>query len=148
MKQVQNTNKYEDIIHLPHHVSSTRVPMPMAERAAQFSPFAALTGYEEAVDETGRLTSRRIIPDEDMLVRMSESLQFIAAHLSEQPQVTLTYFVPDERKAGGSYTTLTGHVKKLDEIARTLTFTEGTTVSLDAIVDISYKTRHVNHHVT
>lgn len=137
MKQSQNMNKYHDIIHLPHHVSPTRAPMSMEDRAAQFSPFAALTGYDEAVDETGRLTSRRIEPDEDLLVRMSESLQFIAAHLPEQPQVTLTYFVPDARKAGGSYTTLTGHVKKLDEISRTMTFSDGTTISLDDIVSIS-----------
>ncbi len=108
----------------------------MEDRAAQFSPFAALTGYEEAVDETGRLTDRRIVPDEDMLIRMSETLQYIAAHLNEQPQITITYFVPDQRKAGGSYTTLTGHVKKLDDFSRTLTFTDGTAISLDQVIAI------------
>lgn len=139
MKQEKDkyTNKYQDIIHLPHHVSPTRPPMSMKDRAAQFSPFAALTGYEEAVDETGRLTERRIVPDEDMLVRMSETLQRIAAHIEDHPQVTLTCFVPDARKEGGSYTTLTGHVKKLDEFNRSLTFMDGTVVSLDEIVEIS-----------
>lgn len=136
MKQPERSNKYEDIIHLPHHVSSTRAPMSMEDRAAQFSPFAALTGYEEAVDETGRLTDRRIVPDEDMLIRMSETLQYIAAHLNEQPQITITYFVPDQRKAGGSYTTLTGHVRKLDDFSRTLSFTDGTAISLDQVIAI------------
>ena len=101
--------KYDDIINLPHHVSQTRPQMSMIDRAAQFSPFAALTGYDAAIKETGRLTDTKLeIGDEerDVLDRKQQYLQKIVA---DRPEITITYFVPDEKKAGGSYTSLTGN---------------------------------------
>ena len=104
------TEKYEDIINLPHHVSKTRPQMSMLERAAQFSPFAALNGYDDAVKETGRLTDERIeLGDEerDLLDRKQQYLQEIIA---DRPEITVTFFVPDEKKPGGSYTASTGNL--------------------------------------
>lgn len=106
---------YEDIIALSHHRSAIHAPMSVTDRAAQFSPFAALTGYGDALDETARLTQERIELDEYEKARLDATLQQIRARLNEHPPVTLTYFCPDEQKAGGAYLTLTGRVKKLDE---------------------------------
>ena len=95
---------YSDIINLPHHVSSTRPQMSMIDRAAQFSPFAALTGYDAAIKETGRLTDDKIEMDEEALNILSMKFQILVDSLDDEPEVTFTYFKPDERKAGGAYT--------------------------------------------
>lgn len=119
------TEKYEDIINLPHHVSKTRPQMSMLERAAQFSPFAALNGYDDAVKETGRLTDERIeLGDEerDLLDRKQQYLQEIIA---DRPEITVTFFVPDEKKPGGSYTAITGNLKRVDLYERLLVLTDG-----------------------
>ena len=115
--------KYDDIINLPHHVSQTRPQMSMIDRAAQFSPFAALTGYDAAIKETGRLTD----------TKFEQYLQKIVA---DRPEITITYFVPDEKKAGGSYTSLTGNLKRIDYYERLFVLTDGTKIQLDEIVDI------------
>ena len=94
-------NQYEDIINLPHHVSPTRPQMPMSDRAAQFAPFAALTGYDAAIKETGRLTDEKIELDEEALTALDMKYQFLMDALDDAPEVTITYFQPDERKAGG-----------------------------------------------
>ena len=128
--------KYDDIINLPHHVSQTRPQMSMIDRAAQFSPFAALTGYDAAIKEIGRLTDTKLeIGDEerDVLDRKQQYLQKIVA---DRPEITITYFVPDEKKAGGSYTSLTGTLKRLDYYERLFVLTDGTKIQLDEIVDI------------
>ena len=123
--------KYDDIINLPHHVSQTRPQMSMIDRAAQFSPFAALTGYDAAIKEIGRLTDTKLeIGDED---RKQQYLQKIVA---DRPEITITYFVPDEKKAGGSYTSLTGNLKRIDYYERLFVLTDGTKIQLDEIVDI------------
>ena len=129
--------KYEDIINLPHHVSKTRPQMPMSDRAAQFAPFAALTGYDSAIKETGRLTDKRIELDEEALTALSMKLQFLMDAIDEEPEVEITYFKPDERKAGGAYLKITGIVKKLDEYERVLVLISGQKIKLDDIMDVS-----------
>ena len=128
--------KYDDIIDLPHHVSGTHPPMSRADRAAQFSPFAALTGYDAAVRETARVTERRIELDEGVKAELNARLNCILEHLSEHPQVSLTYFVPDEKKSGGAYRTVTGAVRKLDSVAKTLTLADGTVVPMEEMVHV------------
>lgn len=128
--------RYEDIIDLPHHVSAVRPRMPMSDRAAQFSPFAALTGYEAVIREAGRLTQARIELDECGKALLDGKLHLLLAHLDERPEVTLTYFQPDEKKAGGAYIQVAGRVRKIDAYARTVVLTDGTAVPLRQIYDI------------
>ncbi|MBQ8983055.1 MAG: hypothetical protein IJ079_05640 [Lachnospiraceae bacterium] len=109
------THKYDDIIHLPHHVSSKRPHMSLADRAAQFSPFAALTGFEEAVNETARLTEQCIELEDEQIETINRILIYISRHLKEHPEATITFFQPDTKKAGGSYNTITGIVKAIDQ---------------------------------
>ena len=127
---------YDDIIDLPHHVSETHPPMSRADRAAQFSPFAALTGYDTAVRETARVTERRIELDEGVKAELNARLNCILEHLSEHPQVSITYFMPDEKKSGGAYRTVTGAVRKLDSFAKTLTLVDGTVVPMEEMVHV------------
>ena len=131
--------KYDDIISLPHPVSKTHPPMPRAERAAQFSSFAALTGYEEIVAERARLTETRAELDRDALEALDEKLRAIAADITARPEVELRVFVPDERKDGGRYETLRGRVKKIDEQAAQLLLTNGQKIPLGDIVSIELK---------
>ena len=116
----ENNHKYDDIIGLPHHVSATRPRMSMIDRAAQFSPFQALTGYGAAIQETGRLTDRKIELSEDERIVLDMKQQILLDNIRECPDVSITYFIPDERKAGGSYVTVTGNVKKIDDYQRLL----------------------------
>lgn len=127
---------YDDIIDLPHHVSETHPPMSRADRAAQFSPFAALTGYDVAVRETARVTERRIELDEGVKAELNARLNCILEHLPEHLQVSITYFVPDEKKSGGAYRTVTGAVRKLDSFAKTLTLADGTVVPMEEMVHV------------
>ncbi len=130
------THKYDDIIMLPHHVSETRAHMPMLDRAAQFSPFAALTGYDAAVAETARLTDQKPELDDTQKERISEQLFTLQARLSEQPEAAVIYFVPDEKKAGGAYKTASGRIRKIDEHAQALIFADGTEIPFDSIFQI------------
>lgn len=127
---------YDDIINLPHHVSATRPRMPLANRAAQFSPFAALTGYEAAIDETGRLTDRRIELSEDAIADLDRKLRLLADAIDEHPEVTLTYFAPDERKEGGAYVTATGTVKKIDDFENVVIMMNGERIAIRDVVEI------------
>lgn len=127
-------HQYDDIINLPHHVSTTRPRMSMTDRAAQFSPFAALTGYDAAIKETGRLTDRRIELSEDSRSALDRKQQILLDNLSDHPEVSVTYFVPDERKAGGAYITVTGKVKKIDNYLCLLILSDGTTILLEDII--------------
>lgn len=129
-------NQYEDIINLPHHVSTTRPQMPMSDRAAQFSPFAALTGYDAAIKETGRLTDTKIELDDEELHNLNLKFQFLVEHLEDEPEVAVTYFKADERKAGGAYLESTGIVKKLDDFERLITMQDGTKIPMDDILTI------------
>ena len=129
-------HQYDDIINLPHHVSDTRPQMSMINRAAQFSPFAALTGYEAVIKETGRLTERRIELSEDTRADLDRKQRLLMDSLSNRPEVSVTYFVPDERKAGGAYVTVTGIVKQLDDFQRIMALTDGTMIPLNEIVEL------------
>lgn len=130
--------KYEDILYLPHHVSPTRRRMTMAERAAQFSPFAALVGYEGAVWETGRITERKNELSEDEKAVLDHKQQIILAALErgERPSITVTYFQPDEKKDGGKYVTITGSVKKAVDIDRKITLSDGVEINFSEIANI------------
>ncbi|MDO5546115.1 MAG: hypothetical protein Q4F81_09910 [Eubacteriales bacterium] len=128
-----NNHPYDDIIGLSHHVSQTRPRMSMSDRAAQFSPFAALTGFDAAIQETGRLTEQRIELTEDSRGELDRRQWLLAEHLSEHPEVSVTYFVPDERKSGGTYVTVTGRVRKVDICRRLLILEDGTSIPLDEI---------------
>ena len=127
---------YEDIINLPHHVSKTRPQMPMSDRAAQFAPFAALTGYDAAIKETGRLTVERIELDVEALSALDMKYQLLMEALDEAPEVTITYFQPDERKAGGKYVSAVGAVKKIDDFERRITMRDGTRIPMDDVLSI------------
>ena len=130
------SNQYDDIINLPHHVSATRPQMSMLNRAAQFSPFAALTGYDAAIKETGRLTDEKIIMDEEALNMLNMKFQILIDNLFDEPEVTITYFKPDERKSGGAYIELIGIVKKFDEFERQIMMQDGTKIPMDDILNI------------
>ncbi len=127
---------YEDIINLPHHVSKTRPQMSMIDRAAQFSPFAALTGYDAAIKETGRLTDEKIEMDEEALNILNMKFQLLVDRLADEPEITFTYFKPDERKAGGAYIDVTGKVKKVDDFERLIVMQNGTKMPMDDILNI------------
>ena len=110
---LSHSHKYDDIINLPHHVSKTHPPMDMMERAAQFSPFAALTGYEAAAKETGRLTQPRIELDESEKEVLDQQLHKLEAAFPKTPSAAFTYFIPDVRKEGGTYRTVSGKIRKI-----------------------------------
>ena len=129
-------SKYDEIMGLPHHVSRTRPQMPMSDRAAQFAPFAALTGYDSAIKETGRLTDEKIELDEEALTTLDMKYQFLMDALDDEPEVTITYFQPDERKAGGKYVSATGTVKKVDDFERRITMRDGTKIPMDDVLSI------------
>ena len=128
------TGKYDDILRLPHHVSASRKPMSRLARAAQFAPFAALSGYVAEVQEAGRLTDQLIELDEYEKEMLNARLQLLAQHLQEKWTVSAVYFQPDERKEGGAYVTRTGTVKKILLSERRLLLTDGTVIPLDGLI--------------
>lgn len=125
------SHPYEDIIDRPHHRSSTRPHMSAHDRAAQFSPFAALTGFESAIHETGRTTDQKVELDESVKADLNDRLILLQEQLNQAPLVTLTYFLPDPRKPGGSYETLTGCIRKIDASGQRLIMEDGTVIPLD-----------------
>ena len=131
-------NRYDEIMELPHHVSKTRPQMPMSDRAAQFAPFAALTGYDSAIKETGRLTDERIELDEEALTALDRKYQLLMDTLDDEPEVTIIYFQPDARKAGGQYVSATGTVKKVDTFGRRILLQDGTRIPLDSVYDLRF----------
>lgn len=132
----ENSHKYDDIIHLPHPTSKKHPRMSAWNRAAQFSPFAALTGHREAIRETERLTDTFTELLEDQKAQLDEQLQLLREHLSFRPSVEITFFQPDDKKSGGSYLTVQGQVKKLDDDNRRILFADGTAVALEQICAI------------
>lgn len=130
------TGPYDDMFDLPHPTSAKHPRMPLADRAAQFSPFAALTGHEAAIRETARLTDRRIELDEDEKTALDRKLRLITEHLAERPAVRITYFQADQRKDGGSYEIAEGSMKKVDEIARMVVLTDGRRIPIEDIYEI------------
>lgn len=136
MKGLKETTKYDDILYLPHPVSGKRPQMPLIDRAAQFSPFSALTGHEEAIEETARRTDHQVELDESTRARLDEELQWIIHQMENHPKVKVTYFVPDEKKAGGKYVTCVDSVKKVDCYKREIQMENGTVVSIDCIAEL------------
>ena len=130
---------YENIVHLQHHVSTTRKRMSMIDRAAQFSPFMALSGYDAAIQETARLTDEQIEMEEDRKAELDRKLQILGRRLSEYPDVTITYFQPDEKKTGGAYVAVVGRLKKIDDFARVITLVNGMKIRIDHVVDVESK---------
>ena len=131
------TNPYDDIMNLPHHQSATHPHMTAYDRAAQFSPFAALTGFEDAVNETARLTDKKVELDEYGKSALNERLNIIQDTLDEQPEVSITYFLPDKKKSGGAYVTVTGGVKKIDEYEHIVVMLDATKIPIDDIAKIN-----------
>lgn len=130
------TDNYEDIIGLPHHVSKTHPKMPMWNRAAQFAPFAALTGYDAAVKEAARLTEGQIeLGDEDN-DNLNRQMVHLKGIIKEHPKVNVTYFVADSRKQGGSYQNKEGQLKDIDETTRCLMFTDGTKIEMNRVIGL------------
>lgn len=131
-----NTSEYNDIINLPHHVSKNHPQMSIEERAAQFAPFAALTGHSDAIKETARLTSKRIEIDEELKSIIDNKLQMIQEKISLNPEVSVTYFEPDKKKKGGEYVTVVGNIKKIDNYNQTIIFTDDTIIPINEIIEI------------
>lgn len=132
-------SKYDAILHLPHHVSEKHPPIPMEERAAQFSPYAALTGFGAVINETRRLTDPRQILSEETLAQLNRQYQLLLEHLPERPEITVTYFQPDGRKEGGAYLTLTGRVKKVDAYEQRLVLEDGSVIAMENIMAMDGK---------
>ena len=129
-------DNYNDIINLPHHVSKTHPRMSLHDRAAQFSPFAALKGHEEEINESARLTEKKLELDEDEKIRINEKLQFIKNNIDKDITVTFTYFVPDVKKAGGEYRKITGKVKKINIYEHKIIMSEGMIINIEDIIDV------------
>jgi len=127
---------YDDMIDLPHPASKKHPRMSIQDRAAIFSPFAALSGHGAAIAETARLTDQRMELDEDTKAELDQRQVVLLEHIEEQPEVTVTWFQPDERKDGGAYLTATGRLKKIDEVARILSLQDGTSIPLEDVVRI------------
>lgn len=127
---------YDDIINLPRHVSSKRKKMSKLDRAAQFAPFAALTGHEEAVKESARLTEKRVELGEHAKQALNQKLRIVIERLEDLPQVSIRYFIPDANKAGGQYVTVTGSIKKVDEYQRIFIMTDGVKIPIEEVVEM------------
>ena len=132
----EDYHRYDDVIWRQHPTSKKHPRMSRMNRAAQFAPFAALTGYEESIEETARLTDRRIELSEYEIEELNAKLNFIQEHIKERPEVTITYFQPDERKEGGVYVTATGKVRRIDGVNRVLVFEEEKIICLETIIEI------------
>lgn len=127
---------YDDMIHLPHHVSQKHPPMSAIDRAAQFSPFSALTGYEAVIQETGRLTDSQVELEEYSRDILDKKQRLLMEATEEHPEITVTYFVPDDRKSGGSYEKHTGKLKKIDIYRRVMAMMDGHEIPLERIADM------------
>lgn len=128
--------KYDDILNMPHHVSITRPHISMHDRAAQFSPFAALTGYDDTVRETARLTDEKLELTADRTTDLNQKIAFLKEHADERPEITVEYFIPDEKKSGGKYVTLSGKFRRIDEYNHNMVFTSGEEIPLNDIFEI------------
>lgn len=132
-------NKYDDIINLPHHVSKTRNPMSLYNRAAQFAPFAALTGYDDAIEETARLTETKVELSDELKNDLNQKINFIKNNIKVHPEITIKYFVRDNKKSGGIYKSLTSIIKKVDDFNKCFIFADNTNVYFDDIISITWQ---------
>ena len=129
-------SRYDDIINLPHHVSANHPRMSMHDRAAQFAPFAALVGYDDAVAETARLTESRPELDEQEQRELNARLCALADHIQDQPEVRIRYFVPDEHKSGGAIVEVCGKIKRISQAERSIIMFDGTEISIPDLIEI------------
>ena len=127
---------YDDMIDMPHHVSSVHPQMRMEERAAQFSPFAALTGYGAVIKETARQTVPKLELSENSQEDIKRQLDHLAEHIDDQPEVSITYFQADQKKEGGAYVTAAGTIKRLDDVEGILKLEDGTCIKIEDIIKI------------
>lgn len=132
-----NKDNYEDIINMPHHISERHPQMSIEARAAQFAPFAALTGYSDAVKETSRITEKRIEIDEELKLQLNTKLQKIIKNINTNPKITFTYFIYDDKKEGGKYINKTGCVKKIDITNEYIILTDKTKIPINEIININ-----------
>lgn len=132
-------NAYEDMLELPHPVSKTHPQMPRRDRAAQFAPFAALTGYEEAVREAARLTEEKRMLDEDNKEQLDWKLRCLQEKEKEKPAITVTYFLKDEKKKGGKYVNVTGILKKIDDYKHQIILEKGEEILMEDIVSLEFE---------
>lgn len=131
-------NEYDDIINLPHHVSKMHPKMSMMNRAAQFAPFAALTGHAAAIEETARLTDEQHeLADEDSEA-LNQKMAYLRESINEHPTITITYFEPDKKKAGGTYKTIEGQLQNIDDYNQCLVMRDGKVVFIRSVLDIQY----------
>ena len=131
------THKYDDIINLPHHKSKKHPPMSLYARSAQFAPFAALTGYEDAVMETARETGEQIEIDDEIKRILDSKIQLLTEQIKKRPEVSITYFIQDTKKDGGKYITAQGIVKKIDEYKQCIILADNTKIPINEIINIS-----------
>ena len=129
-------HKYDDIINLPHHRSTERKHMSLHDRAAQFAPFAALSGHEEAIQETARVTDEQMTLDETAVAKINDILYDISQHLSDRREVLIVYFKPDAQKSGGTYLTDVGVIEKVDELAKVVIMDSGMQIPMEQIREI------------
>ena len=129
--------KYDDIIDLPHYVSRKRKPMSLEQRSSQCAPFSALSGYHEKIKEVARITDKKIELGESRKKVLNEKIMILMNLIKEKPFVKVTYFVSDQNKDGGTYQTIEGHIRRIDEVTRYLYFIDSSKISLDDILDIS-----------
>lgn len=134
---MEQDHRYDDLLDLPHPVSQRHPHMSAHDRAAQFSPFAALTGHGAAMEETARLTDRKLEPSELQLQELNANLAVLQTRIREKPSVRITYFVPDARKSGGEYLTVQGNVRRIDEGAQMLILTDDTRIPLEDILTLT-----------
>ncbi|MBR1762021.1 MAG: hypothetical protein IJ731_01470 [Eubacterium sp.] len=132
-------DEYGDIIDMPHHQSEKRPHMSLSDRAAQFAPFAALRGYEDEISETARQTDKKFELDNDTAALLNERLHIIIESIKSEPEISLTYFIPDNKKEGGKYVSSTGKVRRVDEIQRFIQFKDETKISIDNLLRIEGK---------
>ena len=132
-----SAGKYEDIISLPHPVSRLHPPMPVGDRAAQFAPFAALTGYEDAVEEAARLTESKIELDRDRIEELDRELRHLREHIKEKPRAEISCFRPDGKRDGGAFVTVSGRVRKIDEYESKVIMADGAVIAISDIYGIS-----------
>ena len=140
---MQDSHRYDDIISLPHHKSPKHPPMSLYARSAQFAPFAALTGYEDAVRETARETRERIELEEDWQVILDSKLQLLQERISKKEEVTFTYFEPDLKKDGGDYVTVVGIVKKIDLVQQKIILNDKKEIPIGELIDVRMNISHL-----
>lgn len=134
---MNNNGKYDDIINMPRHVSKKHPQMSLEARSAQFAPFAALTGYDEQIEETARITCQKKELNDEQKEILNNKLQKIQEKIEIKPEITVTYFVEDLKKNGGKYVTVAGKVRKIDKNKQIIIFEDKTEIQIEGIIEIS-----------